>query len=306
MYCLAPVAAWRVGRTDSGKEKLSFKVPSYIPFASPTYMLPCGKCELCLERKRQDWIRRLELESFLHDSSSFVTLTYNDQYLPDGGVASKSDLQKFIKRLRNVPRDFNVSFGHFKYFFVSEYGSKHGRPHYHGLIFGLDFMSDCWRPYFATLKDGRHPVYSSSVLDKVWRFGFVSVDRLTPANISYVCKYVNKDLDKKSFRLFSRGFGKSIFFDDNNRLTSFGRSSYENGFVVYPFGNDKFFRGAIPKNIDRYLSLYADDVFQSVKLSRRKFSQGKFISSCELNDRKDIIKIRRSENSQKRILDNET
>lgn len=304
--CIQPIPVW-LRRVENGKQILSFHKPSqFAPNASPTYSVPCGKCPLCLERKRQDWIRRILLESWLHNSNSFVTLTYDNQHLPIGGVANKDDVQKFLKRFRHASRDFGIPTFDFKYFIVSEYGEKLGRPHYHGIVFGVDFRAEDWKPYFATLKADGNAIYSSSILEKIWRNGFVSIDRLTPHNIAYVCKYITKDGVRPSVKLFSRGFGKSIFFNRDNTLTSFGRDSFKNGFIVYPFGNSRFFKSSIPKNIDRYLSLYDESLYNDVKEARREFAKCKIVSSAVLADACDNLTIKMREANKKRILDNET
>lgn len=67
----------------------------------------------------------------------FATLTYNDDMLPRVQIndysiryADISDLQKMFKRLRK-DNAFGVPF---RYFAVSELGSKRGRPHFHILF----------------------------------------------------------------------------------------------------------------------------------------------------------------------------
>lgn len=42
---------------------------------------PCGKCIPCLINRKRLWKHRLILESYCHDKSAFVTLTYNDDQL---------------------------------------------------------------------------------------------------------------------------------------------------------------------------------------------------------------------------------
>lgn len=94
----------------------------------------CGQCTACRITRKQEYQLRIILESRLHEHSSFVTLTYNDNYYPEGGNLSKRDLQLFIKRLRKrlkVP---------IKYFAVGEYGENTHRAHYHLIIFGAQYQ----------------------------------------------------------------------------------------------------------------------------------------------------------------------
>ena len=44
--------------------------------------VPCGKCEACRNRKAFAWSKRLELEEHCWKYTAFVTLTYDDDHLP--------------------------------------------------------------------------------------------------------------------------------------------------------------------------------------------------------------------------------
>lgn len=159
--------------------------------------VPCGKCVNCLFNKRNEWFARLMLEgqnSVL--PPVFITLTYDDYYLPPDGNVSKTDVQKFFKRLRyHLPED------HFRYFVVSEYGPTRHRPHYHAIMF--DFPTDK-----ATI----------DFIGKVWMLGFVSVGIAHDGGLSYCCKYVGfKSLD----------YGKAPNFMLSSRRPAIGASYLE-------------------------------------------------------------------------------
>lgn len=114
--------------------------------------LRCGQCMPCRILRRTEWTTRLSLEyRYNNNLGSFVTLTYNDEHLPDSGKypcgnLKKPDLQKFIKRFRKkLGTGKRVS-----YFAVGEYGGRKQRAHYHICIFGLDYpivkrlVPDAW------------------------------------------------------------------------------------------------------------------------------------------------------------------
>ena len=65
----------------------------------------CGSCLGCrLDRSRM-WATRIVHEASLHDDqhgNSFITLTYDDDHLPDDEGLKKSDFQRFMKRLRKA------------------------------------------------------------------------------------------------------------------------------------------------------------------------------------------------------------
>lgn len=57
--------------------------------------VPCGKCLHCQQNRQSDWSFRILSE--LNDSltSYFVTLTYDQNSLPDCYYSGRYDLQKF-------------------------------------------------------------------------------------------------------------------------------------------------------------------------------------------------------------------
>ena len=117
-------------------------------------MFGCGGCRQCSINKRRKWTIRILAEQGMHKKSSFVTLTYDEENLPDrdkykGGNLCKEDYQKFLKSLRKrlPPKSL-------RYFLVGEYGDKSGRAHYHICLFGLDksdskLIKECWNKGFV-------------------------------------------------------------------------------------------------------------------------------------------------------------
>lgn len=110
-------------------------------------MVPCGKCVECLKARQNSWKLRICEESKNWKHFYFFTLTYNDENLPMNidyetgeywSTNRKSDVQNWIKRLReSVSRNLGERMG-LKYFVCSEYGPRGTRrPHYHGI-----FMTD--------------------------------------------------------------------------------------------------------------------------------------------------------------------
>lgn len=125
-----------------------------------------------------------------HPKSSFLTLTYDDENIPDGGNLRPRDLQLFWKRLRNrIPEKI-------RYFACGEYGEKSLRPHYHAIVYNTDFVE---LDYFSR---------------QIWDYGFIYSVPATPETASYVAGYVTKKISKfQDFRLepefirCSRGIG---------------------------------------------------------------------------------------------------
>lgn len=184
-----------------------------LPFQPRNVAVPCGKCPECLRKLQNDWFVRSKMQLQVSYMAFFVTLTYDDLYLPilDTGecVLSKVDLVDHFKRLRNK---FSLPI---KYFACGEYGSESGRPHYHYIFFICkEFRKD-------RIKKSSRVSFSEDYIDVVrkrvneaWQLGIITVDYCTDGRIRYVAKYCLKQaagLEEHSvppFRLVSQGLGK--------------------------------------------------------------------------------------------------
>lgn len=133
--CKHPLKGFPIGMwPDSGKPK--YKIVSYntdfvrfdgdhwhalqgVPFGdyvSDFIEIPCGQCIECRLQYARDWANRCMLEAQYHDENWFLTLTYDDDHLPDrhelvncdtGEIVpspivslNKDELSAFMKRLR--------------------------------------------------------------------------------------------------------------------------------------------------------------------------------------------------------------
>lgn len=157
--------------------------------------VPCGRCIGCrLEHSRQ-WAMRCVHESIMHEQNSFITLTYNDEHLPDNLSINKRDLQLFIKRLRKSLNGKEV-----RYYGCGEYGDKLGRPHYHMCLFGHDFDDKEIHRYGtgtrtkAGTRRGEFDLYWSPTLEKVWGNGFCTIGELTFESAAYTARYITKKI----------------------------------------------------------------------------------------------------------------
>lgn len=148
--------------------------------------LPCGQCIGCrLERSRQ-WAVRLVHENRFHSRSSFITLTYAPEHLPKNGSLDISHFQKFMKRLRKTFSGVTIRFFH-----AGEYGEENFRPHYHAIIFGVDFRDDS---YGNLTTDRGDFTWHSKTLDKLWPYGHSLVGDVTFESCAYVARYVTKKI----------------------------------------------------------------------------------------------------------------
>jgi hypothetical protein len=189
-------------------------------FSTTTRVVPCGKCFKCIARRRNGWSFRLHHESLISDSAVMMTLTYGIGQSMKGktygeepplsfngcNTLDKTHVQKFIKRLRKHELSNNNS-RPLKYYLAGEYGGTFGRPHYHILLFNCSH---------ATL------LRSDMVSTKIWKKGYVRIDRCNIGTINYVAGYINKgqwqpedDYDDRlpQFSLMSKRLGSSYLTD---------------------------------------------------------------------------------------------
>lgn len=198
------------------------------------FVVPCGRCEGCLLSRASMWATRIvmEMESF-PDSSYFVTLTYDDNKLPqnflgynqesifnsDGSMClRKSHLQDFFKRLRD-----RVDYSVVRYFAAGEYGSLSMRPHFHICLMGckLDLFA------FGRSSGTGMILFRSPLLEQIWPFGYVSVAPLNFATAAYTARYCQKKAYGKSDEYYSR-LGLSPEFTVMSRRPGLGTDYFLN------------------------------------------------------------------------------
>lgn len=149
--------------------------------------IPCGQCVGCrLERSRQ-WAIRCMHEAAMHENNSFVTLTYDDDHLPDDSSLDYRHFQLFMKRVR---RNLNARV---RFYMCGEYGETTSRPHYHACLFGLrpDDLYP-WRKSGAGFQ-----LYRSPLLERFWFRGSVEVGEVTFESAAYVARYIMKKVTGK-------------------------------------------------------------------------------------------------------------
>lgn len=207
MACISPITIPIPGR-DRGKGFVH---------------VPCGYCIECLKDKRADWTFRLQQELKRCKSACFITMTYDDNNIPEGGSLVKRDVQLFLKRLRkdvvswiyDINPDMKVcenvsKYSQMKYYLVGEYGSRTKRPHYHAIMFNV-------------------PPRFYEELTRYWNKGFVKVGSVETASIHYVTKYViNRHKDFKGqepFALVSKNIGYD-YIKDNAKWHKSGLKAY--------------------------------------------------------------------------------
>jgi len=190
MACNAPIWGWPgLKRTKNGKTPIVFNKDMAIP-GSRAQPVPCSQCIGCRLDKTREWAIRCHHEASLHERSSFITLTYDDEHIPLDWSLDKEHFQTFMKRLRKkwVQKDpLKRKFGQVKkirFYMCGEYGPKTGRPHYHACLFGFGFDD---LMLYKEAPEGN--IYISEELNKRWGLGFATVGEVTYESAAYVAGY---------------------------------------------------------------------------------------------------------------------
>ncbi|UPW41237.1 replication initiator protein [Sigmofec virus UA08Rod_4820] len=106
-------------------------------------LVPCGRCEDCLRRLRNDWFVRIEREMNRckrdYHQVIFITITIHPRHYDKALLDPSWFIRKWLERVRHCV-------GHsYKHIFFQEFGShpemgNEPRLHFHGFLFGLDIM----------------------------------------------------------------------------------------------------------------------------------------------------------------------
>ena len=328
MTCYKPLKGFLLGTKPNGKKDLKITsnkvnhlesngndnwIPAYHQARSINYNkaiydfidIPCGRCIGCRLDKSREWASRCMFELQYHDSSYFVTLTYDDEhvhhreYIDEDGTfqdvltCSKRDFQLFMKRLRKAFPDQSI-----RYFACTEYGENTARPHAHAILFGLSL--DDLEPLFTS--DLGDALYTSKKLESIWQNGLVSIGAVTFESCAYVSRYVTKKQYGQNAEVYKKyniepesalmslkpAIGRQYYEDNPHKLFT-----YEKNFISTPKGGrsvtapryfKKLYEADFPELYERYHDKNVDNGENRKKLL------------CELSD-KDYYDILLTENN---------
>lgn len=243
------------------------------PYMPSTIPYPCGQCLPCRVNRRRVWTHRILLESFLHSSSCFLTLTYEDKHLPKDGSVSPRELRLFLGRLRDrlPPRSL-------RYFAVGEYGDETSRPHYHLALFGYNCLGKLLYPDFGK----RCFCANCQMVREVWGKGHIVIEDLTRKSAQYIAGYVTKKMtSKEDIRLNGR-HPEFARMSTKPGLAAFAISRISQGMISPVTGEIFLCAGDVPSklNIDgkelpfgRYLLKRLRDVFGTEEVGKAKFQE---------------------------------
>ena len=179
MPCFKPLTAYR---------SLEGGIQFHNPYSDidHSFPLPCRQCTGCRTEYARQWAMRLVLEQQAWDNNIFITLTYDNEHLPEHNTLVKKDFQLFMKRLRKKKSASKKN--PIRFFHAGEYGEKFGRPHYHAILFNTNFSD-------REVLQGHKGLTTSKTLDKLWGKGHTSIGDVTFQSASYVAGYIQKKIN---------------------------------------------------------------------------------------------------------------
>lgn len=200
------------------------------------YYVPCGKCNFCLQNKRNEWAYRLSYHLKRAETADFITLTYDGEHIPlmyddrtraEYMILEKEELKQFFKslkqnqdrqlerigRTRTEVRELKKKWK-IKYYAVGEYGTRYQRPHYHAVIYNL---------HRITLR--------KLARKEIWPKGEIHRGDVNDMSIQYTAKYIidgqreewSQDPRPKPFMICSKGLGKEYIAKRGKWHTTAGR-----------------------------------------------------------------------------------
>lgn len=156
----------------------------------------------CRINERRLWTHRIILEAMLHPSSVFMTLTYDDDHLPESneliGVLDASHTRNFIKSLRKV-----APIGRIRYYLAGEYGDQTMRPHYHLIVFNFPLCS--WGGTRHYKNPGRGCCPTCDLVRRTWGKGNIELGDVTPESAQYTAGYTIKKMTRIDDARLQRG-----------------------------------------------------------------------------------------------------
>lgn len=219
----------------------------------PGLLLPCGQCIGCRLQRSADWATRCIHEAKTHNANCWLTLTYDDEHLPDkyftglihprtgrkiySGSLNKQDVQKFFRRLRKafawlkpLATATRSDYKAIRYYYGGEYGEKYGRPHYHICLFGIDFQDK--KHADTTAQD--YKLYTSQTITQLWPNGQHMLGELTWETAAYTARYIMKKItgqkQQKHYEKIDQDTGEikqlTPEYNDMSRLKGIGKEYY--------------------------------------------------------------------------------
>lgn len=210
--------------------------------------VPCGRCQYCEKHRMRDFQIRLLYEIDKYPNSLFITLTFDDTNLLRFSANPNSAVRLFLDRVR---KRYGKQVRHW---IVAEYGTLHGRLHYHGILFDTPLRLD------------------GDELSRLWSYGFSYVGYSCDKTARYVTKYVTKSCsgNRSPPRIISsKGIGAGYLTPENVLF-------HNDGETLRPYLYYGGFKVPLPRYY--YSKVFSDEDKVRMLLERTECPQPKILN----------------------------
>lgn len=225
--------------------------------------IPCGQCTGCRSEYSRQWALRNMHEASLYQNNCFITLTYNEENLPQNNSLDKKAFPKFIRSLRQKNKGTKI-----RYYACGEYGDHFGRPHYHAILFNY---------YPHDTVHLKKQLYTSKSISEAWlNKGHASVGMVTFQSAAYVSNYVQKKINGKQklehYTNTKTGEWREPEFSLMSRKPGIGKKWYDKYYKdIYQTGKDGLhMNGKFMKPPKYYDTKYNEDYPELMEILKQK------------------------------------
>ena len=213
----------------------------------------------------------------MNKQNCYLTLTYDDKYLPGDYSLDVRHVQAFMKRLRSKIYPKKI-----KYFHCGEYGEDFARPHYHMILFGHDFRDKIW---FKKNENG-DDLFISPELASAWQLGHCTLGAVTFKSAAYVSQYT---LKKRTGPQAETHYLLDVVDSESGEITTYNRtpeySTGSNGLGkkwikkycrdVYPAGYVVVngVQARVPRYYDKFIEKFAPKTIKKLRKARRDYAR---------------------------------
>lgn len=256
-----------------------------------TQVIPCGKCIGCLLENSRDWATKACYEAELHKDNWFITITYDDEHLPEaepaidketgqelppnpGGTLKPEELRAFCNKLRMY---YRRKYNHqgIRYMAAGEYGSISLRSHYHMILFNCPIKPS--EMTFWKYNENHEALWRCTELEKIWKKGMIVAAEVNWNTCAYVARYCMKKSKNLTKEDYERLGIAPEFLRASNR-PGIGREYFEkNKDIIYSKDTviiQKYGGGTMeirpPKYYDKLYDVENHEKLEKIKERRKK------------------------------------
>lgn len=204
----------------------------------------CGECIGCRLDYSREWANRGYLESLQYKHNYFITLTYDEDHLPEAeevttssgltfteleeyewkGILVPKEFTQFMKNLRQImKRDYNVD--GVRFMGCGEYGGEGARPHYHIILFNCPLPEETF--YNPRISWGKDVYYQNTIIERAWTKGISNICEANWNNIAYTARYITKKINGTGSEEEYAARGQIKEFFRTSRNPGIAREYYE-------------------------------------------------------------------------------